>query len=70
MQLTLAGIKSYDVHTSRGGFAGVIAWNPKRDDYAVYFNSTCSRGSKRRFKTVNDAVQFIRDRRIKKGWGT
>lgn len=66
--LTEAGIKSFDVHTRRGAFAGVIAWNQKRDDYAVYFNSNCTRGSKRRFESVQDAVSFIRDRRIKKGW--
>lgn len=68
MNLTPAGIKSYDVHTARGAFAGVIAWNQKRDDYGVYFNSTCTRGSKRRFESVEDAVEFIRQRRIKKGW--
>lgn len=68
MELVLVGIKSYDVFTSKGGFAGVIAWNPKRDQHRVYFNTTCSRGSKRWFKSLDDAVNFIRDRRIKKGW--
>jgi len=68
MTLTSAGIKSFDVWTAGNGFAGVIAWQPKSDTYKVYFNSTCSRGSKRRFGSVDEAIEFIRERRVKKGW--
>lgn len=64
-----AGINSFDVETRRGAFAGTIVWNQKRDDYSVYFNSNCTRGSKRRFTSVDDAVKFIYDRRVKKCWG-
>lgn len=66
--LTSAGIKSFDVWTSTGRFAAVIGWNKKRDDYSVFFNSNATRGSKRRFKSVDDAVTFVRERRVKKGW--
>jgi hypothetical protein len=68
MTLTGAGIKSFDVWTSVNTFAGVIAWRERSDTYAVYFDSNCARGSKRSFKSVDEAVAYITARRIKKGW--
>jgi hypothetical protein len=68
LQLTSAGINSFDVATKAGRFAGVIAWNERGDFYRVYFDSNATRGSKRKFTSVQDAVAFIRERRIRKGF--
>jgi hypothetical protein len=66
--LTEAGINAFDLHTRRGAFCGVIAQN-KAGDWRVFFNMTATKGSQRRFESPEAAVAFIRDRRIKKGWG-
>ena len=59
--------QSFDVFTRHGGYAGMICETfGKR--VTVYFDSNCSRGSKRNFPSVQDAAAFIIDRRIKKGW--
>lgn len=68
MTLTGAGIKSFQVWTSGNRFAGIVAWNEKRDAYQVCWNMNCTRGSKRWFATVDDAVSFIEARRVRKGW--
>jgi hypothetical protein len=67
--LDYAGPNSFEVRTRRNGFAGLIAHQPVKGDFKVYFNDTATRGSARRFATVEDAVQFIHARRVKKGWG-
>ena len=67
--LDYAGPNSFDVRTKNGGYAGLICSQPVRGDFKVYFDSNANRGSVRRFSTVQDAVQFIYDRRVKKGWG-
>lgn len=66
--LDYAGPNSFDVRTHKGGYAGLICSQP-RGDFKVYFDGNATRGSVRRFPTVQDAVRFIYDRRIKKGWG-
>lgn len=66
--LTSAGINCFDLHTRRGAFCGVIA-QTKNGDWRVFFNTTGTKGSQRRFPSAEAAVSFIRDRRIKKGWG-
>lgn len=62
------GAESFDVFTRNNRFAGVIT-KKASGICRVYFNSTATRGSARKFKTVFDAVAFIYGRRIKKGWG-
>jgi hypothetical protein len=66
--LTDAGINAFDLHNSRKSYCGTIAQS-KKGDWRVFFNMTATKGSQRRFPTIQDAVAFIRDRRIKKGWG-
>ena len=66
--LTSAGINCFDIHTRRGAFCGVIAQSNK-GDWRVFFNMTATKGSQRRFASPEAAVQFIYDRRVKKGWG-
>ncbi len=66
--LDYAGINAFDVTTRRGAFCGVIAQTNK-GDWMVYFNSTATKGSKRRFPNAETAIAFIYDRRVKKGWG-
>jgi hypothetical protein len=66
-ELSNAGIDSHDVFTRTGKFAGVIASSP-RGHYSVYFDSNCVRGSARKFATTLDAVEYIYQRRMKKGW--
>jgi hypothetical protein len=67
LQIEAAGIGSFDVRTKQGLYAGVLA--PRKDGtYRVYFNGNCTRGSQRKFNSVNDAISFIIERRVKKGW--
>jgi hypothetical protein len=63
-----AGINAFDVTTRRGAFCGIISQTAK-GDWRVFFNMTATKGSQRRFPTAQDAIVFIRDRRVKKGWG-
>lgn len=62
-----AGINAFDVKTRNGAFCGVIAQSPN-GEWRVFFNMTATKGSQRRFPSPQDAVAFIRARRIKKGW--
>lgn len=58
---------SYDIRTRGGCFAGIIS--VKNDGTArVYFNSTATRGSTRKFMGLAGAINYIYDRRVKKGW--
>ena len=34
----------------------------------VWFNASATRGSSRKFASVDEAVKFIHDRRVKRGW--
>ena len=67
LQLSSAGIEAFDVHTKRGAFAGIIS-KQKTGVWKVYFNTTATKCSARKFATGADALQFIYDRRAKKGW--
>jgi hypothetical protein len=66
--LTSAGINCFDLHTRRGGYAGLIAQTAK-GDWKVFFNMTGTKGSQRRFPSPQAAVEFIYNRRVSKGWG-
>lgn len=58
---------AYDLKTRGGVYAGTIVETPKGT--RVYFNSTATRGSARRFANVQAASEYMYQRRIKKGWG-
>lgn len=60
--------QSFEVRTKGGAFAGVVSERFKTGACRVWFNSTATRGSDRKFASVQDAVAFIHDRRVKKGW--
>jgi hypothetical protein len=62
------GLPAFTIHTRRGGFAGYVTSN-KDGRWDVWFNANCTKGSKRKFPSVDAAILYIRDRRIKKGWG-
>lgn len=66
-ELSNAGIDSYDLFTRTGKFAGMVVSN-KSGHYSVYFDSNCTRGSSRKFATKIDALEYVYQRRIKKGW--
>jgi hypothetical protein len=59
--------RTFEVRTRYGSFAGkIVEWYGKYCQ--VYFNSSCSRGSTRKFADVQAAADYIIARRIKKGW--
>ena len=65
-ELSSAGIECFDIFTKRGAYAGLVA--KKRDGYVLYWNGNATRGSKRKFATMQDALEFMHQRRVKKGW--
>ncbi len=60
--------QSFDVRTKGGAFAGVVSERFKTGDVKVYFNGSATRGSARKFASVQEAINFIHARRVKKGW--
>lgn len=60
--------QSFDVRTKTGAYAGLISENFKNGMAKVYFNSNATRGSSRKFQSVESALDFIHARRVKKGW--
>ncbi len=64
--LTSAGIECFDIWSRKGAYAGLIA--KKKSGYVLYWNGNATRGSKRVFATINDALEFMHQRRVKKGW--
>lgn len=60
--------RSFDATTRTGAFAGIIAENYKTGVVRVYFNSTATKGSARKFRSIQEAAGYIIERRIKKGW--
>ena len=61
--------QSFDVRTKRGAFAGLVTENFRSGVVRVYFNSNATRGSARKFASINDALGYIIKRRMKNGWG-
>lgn len=59
---------SYEVRTNKGGFAGIVSHNFKNDRIRVWFNSNATRGSAKKFASIEDALDYIYNRRINKGW--
>lgn len=69
LELVNAGIESFDAFTAKGRFAGMIIMQPRKagKHWTVAFDSNATRCSARKFNSVQDAANFIVDRRIKKG---
>lgn len=61
------GRQSFDVRCKSGAYAGVIS-DQADGTVKVYFNSNCTRGSKRKFSSRQDAITFIHQRREKRGF--
>lgn len=59
--------QSFEVWTKRGAFAGIVTEQFKTGTVRVWFNSTATRGSARKFTSIEGALDFIHARRIKKG---
>lgn len=68
--LDWAGIEAFEIWTKSNRFCGVVAQHPTKGHHTLYWNSTATRGSKRKFKTRQEAIEFMHQRRIKKGWST
>lgn len=65
--LELIGVDSFDVTNNHGAYRGMIVSKPgKSKHYIVCFDSNGAKRSARKFSTVQDAAQFIFDRRAKK----
>lgn len=61
------GRMSFDVRTKSGAYAGLIA-DTAKGQVRVYFNSNATRGSARRFDDRQAALEFIHQRREKRGF--
>ena len=60
---------SWDVTIPETGqFVGLLSQRPSH--VKVYFNANCTRGSLKKFDSLEEAIQFIHNRRIKRGWPT
>jgi hypothetical protein len=66
-QLHSAGIEAFDIFTKSGRFAGIVVQKPA-GHHVLYWDSNASRGSARKFPTRQDALEFMHQRRVKKGW--
>lgn len=64
--LESAGIEAFDVTAKSGAYRGMIVRQPK-GHWAVYFDSNGTRGSARKFPDISAAIEFMFDRRLKKG---
>ena len=64
--LESAGIEAFDVTAKSGAYRGLIIRKPK-GYWAVYFDSNATRGSARKFPTIQAALDFMVERRAKKG---
>ena len=60
------GVDAFDVTAKSGAYRGLVVRQPK-GHWAVYFNSNASRGSARKFHSIDAALEFMVDRRAKKG---
>ena len=60
--------QSFEVSTRSGAFAGIISESFKTGAVKVWFNTTATKGSARKFASINEALSFIYSRRVSKGW--
>ena len=68
-ELSSAGIECFDMWTRSGRYCGIVA-QCKDGAHRLYWNSNATRGSARRFATRQEAVEFMHNRRVKKGLPT
>lgn len=61
------GIEAFDVTAKSGAYRGLVVRKPK-GHWVVYFDSNATRGSARKFGSIDAALDFMADRRAKKGW--
>lgn len=61
-----AGINCFDLTTKHGAYAGLIIG--KKDHWRVYFDGNATKGSAKKFATAHDAMEYLVQRRLKKGW--
>lgn len=60
--------KSWEVSIpATGQFVGIVSERYGKH-VQVWFNGSATRGSQRKFQSIEEAVKFIHDRRVKKGW--
>lgn len=60
---------SFDIHNSKGQFCGMIIDKPAGwVKFAT--NSTATKASARKFPSRAAALEFMHQRRVKKGWAT
>jgi len=68
-ELESVGINAFEVFTKSGRFACMMVQKPG-GHHVLYWNTNSSRGSARKFKTQSEAIEFMHQRRIQKGWST
>lgn len=59
-----AGIKAWDVFTKTGRYAGLIV-TKKDGTLRHYYDSNGSKGSSRKFKSIEEALDNVRARRAR-----
>lgn len=59
--------RAFDVFTRGGAFAGIIVENYDRH-IEVFYNGNATKGSKRKFRNAVEALEFIYQRQISKGF--
>ena len=60
--LSDAGIRCWDVFTKQGRFAGLIV-TKKDGTFRHYYDMNGTKGSARKFKTIEEALDNVRNRR-------
>lgn len=59
--------RAFDVTTRRGNYAGLIVETYGRG-VKVFWNDTATRGSARNFSSIPDAIEFLHQRRLRRGF--
>lgn len=63
--LEAAGIECWDVFTKTQRYAGLIV-RKKDGSFRHYYNSNGTKGSAKKFKSVNEALENLHNRRLKR----
>ena len=58
--------QSFEIRTKNGAFTGIISERFKTGLFKVWFNSSATRGSARKFRSFEDALNFIHERRTQR----
>lgn len=62
------GCRLFDTYTRKGNYSCLIIEKPA--GVHVYWNGDATRGTKRVFATISEALEFMHTRRVKKGWAS